>query len=342
MVKPLSSSSTSVAAEIMEGTGNDIPNWRTFVLPLEGDEASESNITQILQQRPQWSATTYATSLKLYDQFTATNDPYVAPGIQEALNVLDHAYRLYGPESVICSFNGGKDAVVILQLMLAAHAHYYRNQEQNLVPIRPRALYFEHADEFPEILQYLQDTVCECDLDFVAFARGIKFNEGLEVLVRNNRPAGSSPSGPVFPMAFVLGTRAGDPNAGDQEFFSPSSHSMPPFMRVNPVLEWNYGQVWYFLRLFNLKYCKLYDQGYTSLGNTKDTFPCPALAVPGSSSNEGGLPKFRPAYMLQDYSQERAGRTKKDKKSTLEVSTKESTGNTSSTLDNIAFPPRSV
>lgn len=60
-----------------------------------------------------------------------------------------------------------------------------------------------------------------------------------------------------------------------------------------------------------LPYCELYDQGYTSLGTTKDTLPCPALAVPGSS---GALPKYWPAYMLQDWSQERAGRIKKEKK----------------------------
>ena len=53
-------------------------------------------------------------------------------------------------------------------------------------------------------------------------------------------------------LAFVLGTRAGDPNAGSQGYFAPSSHYMPPFMRVNPILEWSYGQVWHFLRVFSV------------------------------------------------------------------------------------------
>jgi len=114
-----------------------------------------------------------------------------------------------------------------------------------------------------------------------------------------------------FPMSFVLGTRTTDPNAGKQGAFAPSSHYMPPFMRVNPILEWTYGHVWHFLRLFQLRYCCLYDQGYTSLGTTKDTLPCPALAVVGGNRT---IPKYWPAYMLRDWDQERAGRISKEKK----------------------------
>jgi molybdenum cofactor synthesis domain-containing protein len=254
------------------------------------------------------------------------NDSYVAPGVLDALNTLDHAYRLYGPKSVICSFNGGKDAVVILHLVLAAHAHYYSAYCQHddgsapLFIVRPRVVYFDHEDEFPAIIDFLKENVHELDLDMIAFEKGIKFTEGLRILVENNRPGldhrwsddiSSRQQQMTFPMAFVLGTRLTDPNAGSQGAFAPSSHFMPPFMRVNPILNWTYGHVWHFLRLFHLPYCRLYDQGYTSLGTTKDTVPCPALSVPGVSS-ETGVPKYWPAYMLRDYDQERAGRIAKE------------------------------
>jgi FAD synthetase len=46
-------------------------------------------------------------------------------------------------------------------------------------------------------------------------------------------------------LAVALGplSHRGDPNAGDQEHFSPSTKGWPPFMRINPVLEWTYHEV---------------------------------------------------------------------------------------------------
>ena len=287
-----------------------------------------------------WSADAYESALNLYnrlieycdahenDDTNTAEDGNLPHLIMSALDILHQAYRLYGPESVIGSYNGGKDACVILHLMRAAYANYIRENPNLSVSddaaCQPKTIYFENKDEFPEVIDLLHETVVEYDLNMVAFDQGIKFADGLFSVVSTNIGQTADSSRP-FPMAFVLGTRRGDPNAGNQGAFAPSSSYMPAFMRVNPILtpEWTYADVWAFLRKFDLKYCQLYDKGYTSLGTVKDTKPCPALKKDaldlsweedtGNVLNECNG-EYWPAYMLKDFDQERAGRIKKNDK----------------------------
>ena len=71
-------------------------------------------------------------------------------------------------------------------------------------------------------------------------------------------------------------------------------------MRVNPILDWNYEDVWAFLLHFKTPYCALYDAGYTSVGHRDNTLPNSALR------KEDGC--YSPAYMLKDGTLERHGR----------------------------------
>lgn len=85
------------------------------------------------------------------------------------------------------------------------------------------------------------------------------------------------------------------------ETFTPSSPGWAEFTRINPALEWKYGDVWRFLRASSLPYCCLYDQGYTSLGERGDTAKNEALRLPNG--------EYRPAYDLAEEHLERSPRT---------------------------------
>ncbi|RLM93265.1 FAD synthase [Panicum miliaceum] len=194
-----------------------------------------------------------------------------------AVYVVQRAFALYPFEEVAFSFNGGKDSTVLLHLIRAGYYLYKKDAgdvaQMDAVKNCPlRTIYFESPCAFPEINSFTYETVSTYGLPLETIHSD--FKSGLEGLLKEK------PTKAIF-----IGTRIGDPNAVGQEQFSPSSPGWPPFMRVNPILDWSYR--------------------YTSIGSIHDTVPNALLS---DSSTEKS---FRPAYMLTDGRLERAGRTKK-------------------------------
>lgn len=254
----------------------------------------------------------FAAALELHARFVACDCPRLGPLLRRALEIFGDAFRLYGADGVLGSFNGGKDAVVIFHLMRAALAHHQQlaAESERAAPrnharrVKPQLIYFHDAREFPEVEAFVARAVADADARLYTYEGGIV--DGLREHIEAQRSAGRSAA-----FAFALGTREGDPNCKGQSAFAPSSAWMPPFMRVNPILQWDYGLVWQFLRGFGLPYCELYDRGYTSLGTRDDTLPNPALRIEPAEGGDGGAAAFRPAHLLSDFSLERAGRAGK-------------------------------
>lgn len=218
-----------------------------------------------------------------------------------AIHIIQRALSLYSIEEVAFSFNGGKDSTVLLHLLRAGYFLHCSKQipcsgdvtdGELRFPIR--TIYFETPSAFPEINSFTHETATtyHLQLDIIR----LDFKSGLEALLKEK---------PI--KAIFLGVRIGDPTAVGQEQFSPSSPGWPAFMRVNPILDWSYRDVWAFLLSCKVHYCSLYDQGYTSIGSIHDTVPNSLLCIKNNKNREN----FRPAYLLSDGRLERAGRAKK-------------------------------
>lgn len=227
-----------------------------------------------------------------------SDDRWLKTKYNRAIYVIQRALALYSIDEVTFSFNGGKDSTVLLHLLRAGY--FLHKREQNCASEDPkdfpiRTIYFESQSAFPEINSFTYDAAANYGMQMDIIRSD--FKSGLEALLKSK---------PI--RAIFLGVRMGDPTAVGQEQFSPSSVGWPPFMRVNPILDWSYRDVWAFLLTCKVKYCSLYDQGYTSIGSIHDTVPNALLCNGNSSSSEE---KFRPAYLLSDGRLERAGRINK-------------------------------
>ena len=222
--------------------------------------------------------------------------------IRSSIDVVVRSIDIYGYPGLALSLNGGKDSTVLLHLIRAAVAVRERdNRQRPLDDGEPGGVnvssgsgelggmvtfFFDKDDDFREVVAFTKATAADYNLDMRIYKNS--FFEGLEELLSSTEVKG------IF-----LGTRRGDPNA-DSQVFSPSSKGWPVFMRINPIMEWSYHDVWEFLLLCKLPYCSLYDEGYTSLGSIDTTFPNGALL-----RSDG---KYSPAHLLTDPKLERSGR----------------------------------
>jgi len=206
-----------------------------------------------------------------------------------ALSVITAALEKYNLEEISISYNGGKDCLVLLVLFLCALASY-----PGPLPKRLQSVYIISQHPFAEVDSFVNTSVETYKLDLARYAMPMKaaFTQYLK-----DKPA---------VKAIFVGTRRTDPHGQLLTNFDQTDHGWPPFMRMHPVIDWHYAEIWTFIRQLKIPYCTLYDLGYTSLGGTTDTHPNPALKAQGRA--EGKEEKFRPAYELVEDKAERLGR----------------------------------
>ena len=203
--------------------------------------------------------------------------------IDDAVRVITQAISKYDIENVAIAFNGGKDCTVLLHLL---HIALHR---LNLSNAKILAVCIETDRVFPEQETFIATTAELYKVCLLKITGKIK--DALFEL-QTSKP---------HIKAVLMGTRSTDPYSSSLLPFSPCDVGWPDHMRVNPILEWQYSDVWRFIRELSVPYCTLYDAGYTSLGNVHNTTPNPALL------REDGV-TYAPAHLLESGELERAGR----------------------------------
>ncbi|XP_070074444.1 uncharacterized protein Flad1 isoform X2 [Drosophila takahashii] len=214
---------------------------------------------------------------------------------RKAFEFFAQTLQIYGVEELIFCFNGGKDCTVLLDLLM----RFLRQESISSGDIP--MLYIKSGDSFPEIDHFVDRCVRNYRVQLVEYEGSLK-----EALTH------MSADMPRIRAVFV-GSRNTDPYCQHLAPMQPTDNDWPPMMRLNPLLEWSYHDVWHYIHLNSVPYCSLYDRGYTSIGNRSNTIPNPHLRRPESecdcacacSCDPGG---YRPAWELEDPTLERAGR----------------------------------
>ncbi|SCV71110.1 BQ2448_2698 [Microbotryum intermedium] len=264
----------------------------------------------------------------------AQEDSPLGLKVKDALSIIDRAIEEYGLQHVALSFNGGKDCTVLVHLLAASafrsqrpgtntnsHSTLTSSSSPSTSPTstpRLECVFVRCASPFPQVETFVETCTQRYHINLRAVDGGMK--EALQIYLDQKKQE-------VPIQAVLVGTRRHDPHGEHLTPFARTDGGWPDFMRVHPILDWSYTEIWDFLRHPELtlggskeagliEWCELYDYGYTSLGSTHNTFPNPMLKAIGDSSVKGG---WRPAWELKDETQERAGRDAKLVKQMIEV-----------------------
>lgn len=221
------------------------------------------------------------------------------------LDVFATALKQYPLSELSLSYNGGKDCLVLLVLFLAS-LHPHPSPENGGLESIP-AIYALPPDPFPAVEDFVRSSARTYHLSIVKYT-----TDPPRSTLRSSFEDYLSLNPGV--KAIFVGTRRTDPHGANLTHFDRTDSGWPDFVRIHPVIDWHYAEIWAFICHLGFQYCLLYDQGYTSLGGTTDTHPNPRLRIDDQSQDDNVLQQtaserqYRPAYELTEDVEERLGR----------------------------------
>ncbi len=131
-------------------------------------------------------------------------------------------------EEISLSYNGGKDCLVLLILLLCALATYKKGP----VPKALATVYIISPHPFAEVDTFVDESVTTYKLDLARYAMPMK--QAFQRYLDENKKV----------KAILVGTRRTDPHGQSLTHFDETDSGWPSFMRVHPVIDWHYAEIW--------------------------------------------------------------------------------------------------
>ena len=238
-------------------------------------------------------------------------------GLDKVETAIKRIQTFEPPEGYYLAFSGGKDSVVVKKLMDMAGVKY--DAHYNITSVDP-----------PELVQFVK-TFPDVSRDHQYWKEDGMFHKaGDPITMWNLIPERKMPPTRLVRYCcshlkeqsgrnrfVVTGVRhaestnrqsRGGVEVGDSQSISVKREWLDPdnpdqelihlcMMKkqriLNPIIDWDDGEVWEFIREYDVPYCKLYDEGHKRLG----CIGCPMGGPSHQRKEFERWPKFRTAYL---------------------------------------------
>ena len=166
---------------------------------------------------------------------------------------IDYIKKYEPPEGYFVGFSGGKDSIVTLDLVRRAG-------------VKHRSFYSNTLIDPPEVVSYIKEEYP----DVIILRPRMTFWQGMMrfgVPIRQTRWCcdllKKDPARKIPEKQRIFGIRA------EESIRRRARGKMVGYknqIHHHPLFEWNSGDVWDYIRKYSLRYCKLYDEGFTRIG----------------------------------------------------------------------------
>jgi len=201
--------------------------------------------------------------------------------------IIKEARNRYG-DKIGIAFTGGKDSTVLLDLV--------RRANNGIVPFK--IITVDTSCEFPEIVEFMNKLKKDWNFDLKVYSN----KEALKTIAIAADRQECCNLLKTVPLknaikelglkGLMTGIRKDEQESRAGEiYFSKREH--PHHYRIHPILHFTENDIWDYIKLYNLPYCSLYEQGYRSI----DCMPCTHKAKSADEAERAGRSKEKEAVM---------------------------------------------
>jgi phosphoadenosine phosphosulfate reductase len=182
-----------------------------------------------------------------------------------SIEIIKEAYDRFG-DKIGIAFTGGKDSSVLLDLT--------RRAFDGKIPFK--VITIDTSAEFPEIKEFIEKLKQSWGFELLTYSNAEALKQKYAIAKDKADCCNTLKTIPLKQSikdlhlkAMFTGIRKDENEARANEVYF-SKRKDPHHFRVHPILHFTEADIWLYIKLNNLPYCTLYEQGYRSI----DCAPC--------------------------------------------------------------------